>query len=394
MPATLATVTAITKEVYEGQIQTQLQSEAVGLKRIEGTSDGVTTDVGGKYVTFPIRVRRNAGIGHRNELENLPTPGQQGYASVRVGLKYGYGLVKLSGPTMQLVQTNAQAFASALQMEMDGLKDDLVKDQNRIFYGNGIGAMASITADGANTVTVSNTQYLEVGQQIDITDVTGTTVKISNRQITAINTATGVVTYDGADGTAIATDIIVRTGNAQREANGLTSIVSDTGTLFTVDPTVEPKWKSINNNNGGTLRALSEALMINLTDTIRTNGGKTSVILASMGVRRAYFNLLTQQRRYVNTKEFAGGLTGLAFNNGREIPFVEDPDAPPNKAWFLQEDTFKIYREKPWYFMNDDGSIWKWVQGVDAYQAVMRQYWELGINRRNANGVLADITEA
>ena len=62
MVATLTTVTALTKEVYEGQIQDQLQSEVTGIKRLESTSRGVESTVGGKYVTFPIRVRRNQGI--------------------------------------------------------------------------------------------------------------------------------------------------------------------------------------------------------------------------------------------------------------------------------------------------------------------------------------------
>ena len=72
MPSTLTTVNTITKEVYQGTIQDQLQNETVGLKRIERTSEGVESQVGGKYVTFPIRVRRNQGIGSRNELEALP----------------------------------------------------------------------------------------------------------------------------------------------------------------------------------------------------------------------------------------------------------------------------------------------------------------------------------
>ena len=396
MPATLTTVSALTKEIYEGQIVSQLQDEAVGYKRIESSSRGVSSDVGGKYVTFPIRVQRNAGIGYRNELEALPTAGQQGYASVRIALSYGYGRVSLSGQTIRLVESNPAAFANAMREEMDGLKNDVAKDVSRIFYGDKRGVLATVTADGSNTVTVADAQYLEVGQQIDILDSTGATPKVSNRQITAITPGTypaATITYSGADGTAVSTDIIVRTGNYGREANGLASIVSDTGALFNVDPATQPKWAAVNNNNSGSNRALSEGLMINVTDTVRVNGGKTSLILTSLGVRRAYFNLLTQQRRYVNTQQFAGGLTGLAFNNGREIPVVEDVDAPKNKMWFLEEDSFKIYREAPWSFMDEDNAIWKYVNGYDQYEAVLYQYWELGINSRNKQGVLKDITE-
>jgi hypothetical protein len=391
MPASMATVDAITKEVYQGKIQNQLQEEAVGYKRIARTSSGVESQVGGKYVTFPLRVRRNHGIGYRNELEQLQAAGQQGYVSVRVPLKYGYGRVRLSGQTMELATENYQAFANAMSLEMDGLKGDILKDTNRVFYGTGLGTLATVTADGANTFTVANAQYLEVGMQIDVVAPGTGTPTLSNRQITAINGL--VVTYDGADGTTVATNIVVRTGNWNREPQGLSSIVAATGTLFNVDPTTQPLWKAVVNANGGTPRPLSEGLMIKMTDDVRVNGGKTSLILTSLGVRRAYFNLLSQQRRYTNTKEFAGGLTGLAFNNGREIPVVEDPDAPPGTMWALDEDKFKIYRDKDWSWLQKDGSIWKWVHDYDAYEAVLKQYWELGISQRNAQGVLNDITE-
>jgi hypothetical protein len=127
MPASLTTVNSITKEIYTGKIQTQLQNETVAIKRIERSSEGVTSEVGGKYVTFPIKVTRNSGIGYRNELEQLQAGGQQGYSSVRVGLKYGYGRVRLSGQLMDLADSNTQAFASAMDEEMNGLKEDIQK---------------------------------------------------------------------------------------------------------------------------------------------------------------------------------------------------------------------------------------------------------------------------
>lgn len=394
MGATLTTVNTITKEIYTGTIQDQLNEEAIGYKRIEKTSDGVTQEVGGKYVTFPIRVRRNQGIGYRNELEALPAAGQQGWASVRVGLKYGYGRLQLSGQTIKLADKNFQAFSSAMELEMTGLKNDIAKDTNRIFYGTTLGTLATVTADAANQITVANAQYLEVGQAIDIVTPAGV-VHAANRNLTAVNQATGVCTYDGADASAavIATDIVVRTGNYGREVTGLASHVTATGALFNVDPAVEPTWAATVNGNAGTPRPLSEGLMITLTDNVRQKGGRVSLILTNLGVRRAYFNLLSQQRRYPSTTDFAGGFTGLAFNNGKEIPVIDDPDAPPNTMYFLDEDKFKIYQESDWDWMQMDGSIWQRVVGFDAYEAVLEKYWELGTSQRNAQAVLQDITE-
>lgn len=396
MPSTLTTVNTITKEVYQGTIRDQLQSETVGLKRIERTSEGVESQVGGKYVTFPIRTRRNQGIGSRNESEALPSPGQQGWASVRIGLKYAYGRIQLTGQVMELVNENYQAFAGAMDLEMTGLKNDLAKDQNRQFYGTNVGALATVTtgATTANTTTVGSVQYLEVGQQIDIaTSTSSGTLVASNRQITAINKTTNVITFDGAAVTTATGNVIVRTGNYGREITGLAAIVTATGALYNVDPANEPVWAATVNSNGGTTRPLSEGLMITMTDQVRQAGGNTSLILVSLGVRRAYFNLLSQQRRYPSTTSFEGGFSGLAFSNGREIPVIEDVDAPASTMYFIDESKLKVYRKSDWGWMDKDGSIWQRLQGFDAYEATMHQYWEMGTNQRNAHAVLQDITE-
>jgi hypothetical protein len=398
MPATLTTVNAITKEVYEGRLQSWLQNEAVAIRRIEGSSEGVEERVGGKYVTFPVKVRRNSGIGYRNEMELLQNAGQQGYTSVRVPIRYGYGRVKMSRQTMRLAAKDYQAFASAMDEEMSGLKDDILKDSNRIVYGDGQGTLATLTAAqaGGNTATVDTVQYLELGFQIDIgttAQLTGATAPATNRQITAIDDVNNVITFDGAAAALTNGSLVVRTGNYAREPNGFKSIVSNTGVLESVDPAVEPKWKSIVDANGGVPRALSEGQLIANTDRVRVNGGKTTILLSGLGVRRAYFNLLSQQRRYPDTKTFAGGFEALEFHNGRSIPFVDDPDAPPGTVYGLDESKLKVYRDQPWSWIDDDGGIWKWVTGYDAFEAVLAQYWELATSQRNAHFVLKDIIE-
>jgi hypothetical protein len=132
-----------------------------------------------------------------------------------------------------------------------------------------------------------------------------------------------------------------------------------------------------------------------MADDIRSNGGNTTVIFTTLGVRRAYANLLTQQRQFVNTKEFTGGFGGIAFITDKgEIPIVTDVYAPPNTAWFLNEKEISLYRENDWEFMDMDGSKWARVQGYDAYQGTLYQYSELGTGRRNTHGKITNIVEA
>ncbi len=404
MAATLATIDSYLKEVYQGRIREQLNDEIVALKRITRSGSGVTNEVGGKYVTFPIHTRRNSGIGSRFENEALPAAGQQGHAAARVGLKYAYGGVQLTGQAISLSDTDSKAFAKALDNEVEGLKNDLKKDMNRQVYGSGNGAIG--IASGANTgatVPVYDARLFQVGAVVDTQ--TGTTVDNAKLVISAIDVTAKTVTFTTTPGTALADgDIIVRAGSGvgtagNRELTGLAAIVSASGTLYNIDPTAEPEWKASVDDNSGTNRALSESLMINMVDSIRTKGGSTTLILQSLGVRRAYFNLLSQLRQTVNTQEFTGGFSGLAFTtDSGEIPVVADVDAPLNKQWFVNEDALTYYRDEDWHFLDRDGSMWKQVRDTngdyDAYYARMVEYHELGTDRRNSHGLIDDITEA
>lgn len=401
---TMTTVDNILKEVYEGSLQDQLESEITTLKRIERSSEGVTHEVGGKYVAFPIRTKRNQGIGARNENEALPSAGTQGYAQARVGLKYLYGALELTGQTFELADKNFQAFASVLDQEVNGLKEGLRKDTNRQVYGNGVGTLVTATAIGTTTtLKTDNVQYLEEGMIVDIIESDGSTVRASGKEITSISDAVAgvyTVTFSTAAGTATAVgDFFVRSGSLGREVTGFGSIIDNTGTLYNVDSSSVSVWKAIVDSNGGTNRALSEGLMINVVDSIRQKGGGTpTVIFTTLGVRRSYFNLLVQQRRTTNTQEFTGGFKGLAFTTDTgDIPMVADLDAPPNKMEFVNEKELKLYEASDWSFMNRDGS--NWVRKIDstgsydAYQATMYKYAEIGTHRRNSHGVLEDITE-
>ena len=406
MAATLATIESYLKEVYQGRIREQLNDEIVAIKRITRSGAGVTNEVGGKYVTFPIHTRRNSGIGSRFESEALPTPGQQGHAAARVGLKYAYGGVQLTGQAISLSDTDAKAFAKALDNEVEGLKNDLMKDMNRQIYGTGNGAIG--VATGANTgavAPVADARLFQIGMVVDTQ--TGTTIDNTGLIVSAVDLTPGAntVTFTTTPGTALASaDIIVRSGSGvaaggNKEITGLAAIIDDSGTLYNIDPSTEPEWKATVDGNSGVNRALSESLMIKMTDAIRTKGGSTTLILQSLGVRRAYFNLLSQLRQTVNTQEFTGGFSGLAFTTDRgEIPVVADVDAPLNKQWFINEDALTYYRDEEWHFIDRDGSMWKQVRDTngdyDAYYARLVEYHELGTDRRNSHGVIEDITEA
>lgn len=399
MSATLTTVNAILKEIYEGNINDQLNNERITIKRIERTAEGTSSNaVGGKYVTFPVRTSRNAGISYRAENVQLAPAGRQGLKAAQESLKYGYGRVRLTGQLIALAESDRQSFSSAMDLEMDGLKDDILKDENRVVYGHIDAAVASgikAKATGASTgtlITVDSTQHLDEGMVIDIT-AAGTPVSGGTAAtITQINSATTFTVGAAVAGTVVG-NYISRTGDYNQEPTGLNKIVDNSGALHGLDPATTPKWASYEDSSTTTL---SELVMIGAMDNIRVAGGKVpSAIFTSLGVRRAYWNLMTSLRRYNEPKTFAGGLTGLSFMYGeKDLPLVADPDCPAKSMFFLTESEIKIWRDKPWYWEDRAGGVLQWITDYDAFEGLMKQYWQIGTHQRNAHGKLTNITES
>lgn len=395
--ADLTTVNGILKEVYEGGINNQLPEERVLMKRIEQTAEGTTTDaVGGKYVVFPVRYSRNAGISYRSENTALAAAGKQGLKSAQETLRYGYIRVRLTGQLIELASSKPQAFADAMDVEMDGAKDDIVKDENRIGYGHtasttatGIKAQLTVTSTGT-TITVDSTNHLDVDMVIDIVNA-GTPVSGGTARTIVSITSSTVFVVDAAVAGATSGNHVVRTGDWDKEPYGLQRIVAATGALHTLDPATTGIWKS---TVDGTTTTLTETAMITNADAARRAGGKrTTAIFCSLGVRRAYFGLLLSLRRYNEPKTFPGGLVGLSFNYGTEIPVVEDLDAPDKHMFGVVESDLKVWRDKPWYWDQRDNSILKWVTDFDAYEALMKQYWQFGTHQRNSHWKMTNITE-
>lgn len=410
MTVNMATLSAILKDIYEPPLREQLNNSCVGLRRLERTSAGITSNVGGKDVTFPIHFGRNAGIGSRNEYEDLPAAGFQATAAARIGLKYHYGSISLTGQTMELADSNTQAFISALDLETNGLKTDLAKDLNRQVYANGSGLLA--TTDTATTGTAAHitSGFNNVGINTIVDVYTAANLAANGAPIasgitvTGVNQTTQTITL-GASVALVANSVFVRAGSANKQWTGLSAIVDKTGVLYNVDPANVDQWRSVVDDNGGANRSLTEMMIIKNVDAVSDNGGSTSLILTSKGVRRAYFALLVQQRQFVNTsqenKKFEGGFVGLAFTTDEgEIPIVSDTDAPKNMMYGLSEKNLKFYREKDFSFMNRDGGMWVRTPGTtggtwkDAYSATMYQYSQMGTDRRNVHFVIKDLTEA
>lgn len=392
----ITSISPILKVWYEGPIAKNIQDETVLTQRIEASSKGVVHKAGGKYVDFPILVGKNQGISFRTENETLGTPGRSRTKEVQVPLYYGYGRARIQGQIFEIADSDKGAFADAVDNEMDVLKMSLGKDQNRIFYGSGTGNLATIltTSGATNAVTVDDAYWLEIDAVVDVVTISTGAVVAASRNVTVIDYALNTVTVDGAAFAVTTTlQMFTREGNyaagTQREPSGLARMADNTVNLFGV---TDPIWKA---NTLALNTNLSEVAMIKRCDAVRRSGGKVSAIFCSLGVRLAYYNLLVQQRRFNNTMEFSGGFKGLPFMYAsQELPVVEDPDCPQGRMYFVPEKEMRIYHTQDWHFEDKTGSMFVQVANTDAYDILMKRYFEFAIRRRNGLGALTGVIEA
>lgn len=392
-------ITPILKVIYEEPIAKQIQMETVLTQRIASTKDGVTQKAGGRYVDFPVLVGKNTGISFRAENETLGDFGRARLKEVQVPLYSGYGRTRIQGQIFEIAETNEQAFANAVTNEFDVLKESVAKDQNRIFYGNGKGQLALLTDSVANvTHTVDDAYWLDVDAQVDVLNVSNDAFATGGQlnSVAAVDYVNNTVTFGvSVTTTGANAQYITRGGNynlatviAQREPSGLSRMADNTINLFGLN---DPVWKA---NTVALNGAISEAVILSLLDGCRRSGGKPSVMFCSLGVRRAYFALLTQQRRYQGTMEFAGGFSGLKFNYaGKDMPLVEDPDCPRGRLYAIPENQMRVYHTKDWHFEEKTGSMFTQVPNTDAFDVLMKRYFELGIRSRNGLGCLTGISE-
>lgn len=392
--AMISTLSAILKEMYLPPVVEQLNNEVLLLQRLEARDQEIV----GSAAFVPVHTGRSGGIGARGEYVQLPEPGAQSYARAQFDLKYLYGVVRVSGPSMAKTASEAGAFLRALQSELDGIRNDLKKDVARQVYANGDGAIGLFAVNTAVNTLVGHTGgslreaiekgQLYVGMVVDIGPAATPTSGASNRNITAVSSATnGSITVDGAAVTTANGDAVgrqgARTASATYEITGLQQLVSTAAnTVGGINAATSAYWDNIRDTAG---TAVSHDRLMQMFNRVRIAGGEVSAIYSSFGVQRDFYNTFQTNIRYTEPLKLQGGFQTLEFMGK---PIIADVDAPYNKVFLLDERFIKVFSNRDWHFLDEDNSVLKWDTNYDAWKAVLARYMNLGVTRRNTMAVI------
>ena len=395
MTATMANVDAALKNDYQPAVREQLVNSWMLLSQIQSNSK----DVEGRYAVLSLHVSRNSGIGGRAAGADLPAAGSQGYAEQRVPITRNYARIAIHGDLIEAAASDKGSFARMLQAELDGAMRDLKNDVSRQLYGDSTKSIAQCGVTSAAAVIVltnpTNIQMRQfhVGMLVDIGTAANYTLRVAGATILS-KTAT-TITIDSSITTA-ATDYVTRAGTAGNELTGLREIVAASGTLFNVDPSDVPEWVSTVDANGGTPRTPNDSLFTKMIGDINfASDADANMICTTRGVQRAFAATLDSQKRFSNSIDLKGGFKALTVSAGNvEIPLVVDNDSPAATSLVLNTNHLTHYQMgSPWSFMQRDGTVLKYVTGKDQYEAVIYNYHELATDRRNAHGIIKDLTE-
>lgn len=379
MGQTTANADAILQNDYIGPVREMLNQKAILMfnadnpdddsgSQMPASTDGTlqfrglareseTLEFAGRKYVIPAHTSRNEGGGAIDEGGLIPVAGQQGYTDMEDTLRHNLWSIELTRFAIELSNRNEGAFLKLLEAETKGAVADCRKDVNRQAYGNQTGALAAVTADGANTVTVDSVQYLRINMRIDLIDSTNDTVLASNRTISAINDTTKVVTYSGADATATTNHRLCRTGSWKKEIHGLGDLINSTGLIHAVDSSLAAnKWHRSQVQDAGGF-AFSEDTGQQMIDNIDTAGNnEVEFIITTHGIVRRYSNQLKALKRFTDRQSVTlrGGFKALLFN---EMPMLKDVDCPKATMWFINADALM------WAYLPDGDrpGNWKWV---------------------------------
>jgi hypothetical protein len=419
MPATLSTVDAILKDDYKEYLDNLNEANFI-LSQVETRKDTVQ----GRIARHAVHLGRSSGVGARAEGSTLPTAANQSYATVPVPVRYVYGRIQLSGPTIKQAVTDRGAFIDALDAEMEGIKKDAMKDVNRQLWGtsNGVIAQCGTTSSSTTVVLASTTGstalrqlFFDGGMVVDIGTVAAPTTVASARTITSVDETNKTIAISGAAVTTSSSHFVFRSGaggassntgqpgDGQVELTGLQTMVDDTAVLHTIDPSSQPKWKSYVNSNSGTNRSITETLITgSIMKTLTNSGKKPSLLVSAEGVNLAISNLLLSLKRNMEQTNLKGGYAGIQFyspsvsGKGDEAPtaLYADFDCPNNRLYGINPDVLVYHQVGDGFqFMDLDGAVMNRKPDVDAYEATLYTYGELACKQRNAHFVIKDITE-
>lgn len=371
------------------------------LKRIRRDSNKI--DATGRSSLVPVNILPSQALGARADGGALPAAQFQRYTEMIVPHRYNYGRIRLTHPTIMASRRDSTSFIRVVSSEMDGMRRDMMNDINRQLFSDGSGALGFVdgsAGDGVLSITLIAGHYCKPNMLVDsaTTKANGAagTLNVDSKKIASVSGTT--ITLSAATGDTVDDESwIFREDAAGLEMMGLLGICdggtspSYITTLHNISRTTYPDW-------GAQVIALGGAMTTTAMDRIlmecrATGEGNPTMMITHPTTWRLIGEKLTAVRRYTPEQTLHGGFQVIDWAG---VPVFWDVQCPKHFAgkdnlFCLDESTLALFQMADWDWIDDDGTILKWISGYAAFDATLFYYANLGCTNPRNNGVLRSI---
>lgn len=418
-PTTLSDINDIAKD-YFTNVYTRAYNPQTPLRSSLGKFAAFSYT--GRKMIFAVKTLVGGGSANVGAAKPLPAAQAGTYDQGETTPVRTYTRMGLDGLAIKATNSEKGAFAAALTDTMRDRLEAHDYEVNRQLYCAGDGKLFGITTGAASTTQTPGVgtggavgdygvvnggpgiRHVNVGDSLRFYDNSGVIIDATPRTVTAVDYSAGTFTINSTITSVSAGwacrangDATTPTDNSVAgEADGLLKSVSASGTLHTI-PATSPAWKAISYTNSGTLRPITDTLVMQVVENIRLRCGSLPDLgVAPTGIVLKYTELFLPIRR-VNGQDIQlkGGYKPLISiqTRGQEIPVIDDPDCPNYRMFFVNTEYMGIADLQETGWINDDGATFDRIVGMDGIEGAIRKYWNVLTTKRCAMGLLGDLED-
>ncbi len=361
----------------------------------------------GRIWIFGVKTQIGGGSANAGANKSLPNAQAGRYDQGQASVVRTYTRMALDGLAIEVTKKQTGSYRPALAEVMSDRMQQHDLEVNRQFFCKGDAQLAVLLTDSGTDQVLEKDYGVTNGglgsrhfYEGDVLQpYSQAHVARTKCTVTAVNHATSTITVT-PDPVTTAGDYFARAtsdtdNHIDGEANGLLVSVLDSGTFETI-PATGP-WKSVRLHNSGTLRDISDSLVMQAIEQVRARSRLTpNLAVCRPGIVLKYSELFLPLRRLDGQDvKLKGGYIPLAaiIHAGGSIPVVGDNDCPNSRLFLLNTGAFRLADVVGTDWADMDGQTFDRVTDKDSIEGYIRKYWQLITVQRNANAVVEDLND-
>ena len=404
-PSTLTELTDLAKDYFTNVWANQTNPETALKSQFARLENAFFT---GKKWIFGIKSFIGGASANAGANKTLPPADEGQYDQGEMNVVRTYTRMALDGLAIEVTKRQQGSYRPALAETMSDRLQAHDLEVNRQMFCLGTGILALTSGDGGTAQTMisdygvtnggAGARHIYAGDMLEFYASVGGTQR-TGVTVSSVDYSTNIITVTPDPQTTtgdLATRATSDTDNTiAKEANGLLASVEASNTFETIP--ITSNWKSAVLANSGTKRDVSDSLVMQMIETIRSRSRQVpNLVVTTPGVVLKYSELFLPLRRLDGQDvQLKGGYKPIAaiVHAGGAIPVIGDVDCPGSRMFFLNTSAFRMADVIGTEWADMDGATFDRVTDKDAIEGYIRKYWNLATVQRNANGVIEDLND-